>query len=230
MTLTLCGLIGSPFYRKIMTQLAEKGLPFETENLSPFQADDAFTKQNPLRRIPLLKDTDAGEGFLLPDSSAIFHYIERKYPTPSLTPADVSEYGRALWFEEYADTEMAGTIGLGVFRKMVFPQMNGQAPDIDGAMEVIRGKLITVHDYIEEALEGKKWLAGDAFSVADISVAVQYGNLAFTGYSPSAKRWPNITAFMKRVGEKESFAKPHIKAMTLFASMQQLEIDPVENL
>lgn len=230
MTLTLCGLLGSPFYRKIVTQLGEKNIPFETENLNPFQAGDEFTAQNPMRRIPLLKDDDAGADFMLPDSSAIFHYIERKYPEHPLLPSDNTEYGRALWFEEYADTEMASTIGLGIFRRMIFPQMNGKEPDIDGAMEVVRGKLITIHDYIEAALEGKTWLAGDMFSVADISVAVQYGNLAFTGYAPSATRWPNLAAFMKRIGKKESFAAPHIKAMSLFAAMKQLEVDPSENL
>ena len=230
MTLTLCGVLGSPFYRKIMCQLTEKGIPFETENLNPFQAGDDFTKQNPIRRIPLLKDTDAGDDFLLPDSSAIFHYIERKYPNSALTPEDTSEYGRALWFEEYADTEMAGTIGLGVFRKMIFPQMSGKEPDMDSALDVVRGKLTKIHDYIETSLDGKTWLAGDALSVADISVAVQYGNLAFTGYAPSASRWPNLAAFMKRIGSRPSFADPHIKAMTLFASMKQLEIDPSENL
>ena len=145
-------------------------------------------------------------------------------------PSDLANYGRALWFEEYADTEMASTIGLGIFRKIVFPQMQKQAPDIDGAMEVIRGKLIGINDYIEQSLEGRDWLVGDSFSVADISVAVQYGNLAFTGYSPSADRWPNIAAFLRRVGERDSFAGPHVKAVSVFANMQKIEIDPAEGL
>lgn len=230
MTLTLCGLLGSPFYRKIMTQLNEKGLEYETENLSPFGADDSFTAINPLRRIPLLKDSDNGADWVLPDSSAIFQYIERKYPEPSLMPEADADYGRALWFEEYADTEMAGTIGLGVFRPVVFPQMQRKAPDFEPALETIRGKLVTINDYIEAALHGREWLAGPRFSLADIAVAVQYGNLSFAGYVPSADRWPNLAAFMKRVGEHDSFAMPHIKAAGLFAEMQKIAVDPAENL
>lgn len=230
MTLTLCGLIGSPFFRKILTQLNEKGLAYETENLSPFGADENFTAVNPLRRIPVLKDSDNGDNWVLPDSSAIFQYIERKFPETSLLPKDHADYGRALWFEEYADTEMAATIGLGVFRPIVFPQMQGEPPVFEKALEVIRGKLVKIHDYLEKELEGKNWLAGADFSIADIAVAVQYANLSFAGYVPSATRWPNLAAFMKRVGERDSFAGPHIKAVGVFASMQKIEIDPSEGL
>ncbi|MBO6505951.1 MAG: glutathione S-transferase family protein [Kordiimonadaceae bacterium] len=230
MTLTVCGLIGSPFFRKILTQLNEKGVAYDVENVSPFGADENFTKMSPARRIPLLKDSDHGDDWVLPDSTAIFHYLEKKISEPALVPSDLADYGRALWFEEYADTEMASTIGLGIFRKIVFPQMQKKAPDIDGAMEVIRGKLIGINDYIEQSLEGREWLVGDSFSVADISVAVQYANLSFTGYVPSAERWPNISAFMRRVGERDSFAGPHVKAVGAFANMQKIEIDPAEGL
>lgn len=230
MTLTLCGLIASPFYRKIMTQLNEKGVAFETENLSPFQAGDEFTAINPIRRIPVLKDSESGPDFVLPDSSAIFQYIEKKYPQPSLMPDNLADYGRALWFEEYADTEMAAAIGLGVFRRIIFPQMKKQPPELDAALDIVRNKLPKIHDYVESQLNGKEWLAGPRFSLADIAVAVQYANLSYAGYVPSADRWPNLAAFMKRVGEKDSFAGPHIQGATVLASMEKLVIDPSEGL
>jgi len=230
MTLTVCGLIGSPFFRKICTQLNEKGIEYGVENLNPFQAGSDFTAVNPVRRIPLLKDSDVGDGFILPDSSAIFHYIERKYPTPSLLPEDNAEYGRALWLEEYADSEMASKIGLGVFRAVVFPQMAGGEPDLDAALKVIREKLPPIHDYLETQLTGKDWFAGDAFGLADIAIAVQYGNLAYAGYAPSSGRWPNLAAFMQRMGTKDSFAPLHIKGATYFANMKKVEIDPAEGL
>jgi glutathione S-transferase len=230
MTLTVCGLLGSPFFRKICTQLNEKDISFEIENLSPFKAGESFTAINPVRRIPLLKDSDEGKDFVLADSSAIFHYIERKHPTPSMMPESNAEYGKALWFEEYADTEMATKIGMGVFRSMVFPQMAGNEPETDKAMYYIREKLPEVHDYLEGQITGKQWFAGDRFGLADISIAVQYGNLAFTGYAPSEERWPNLRAFMTRMGEKDSFSSMHIKATRFFADMKKIEIDPSEGL
>lgn len=230
MTLTLCGLAGSPFYRKIMTVLLHKGIEFETEMLSPFQAGDDFTAINPMRRIPILKDSDMGDDFILADSSVMALYLEKKCPEPAVLPSDLADYGRTLWYEEYADTEMASTIGLGIFRPMVFPQMQKQAPEMEAALKVIRGKLITINDYIENQLEGKTWLVGETFSLADIAVGVQYGNLAYTGYSPSAERWPNIAAFLKRLGENDAFAKPYLTAAAAFAEMKKIEIDPAEGL
>ena len=44
MTLTICGLIGSPFFRKILTQLNEKGVAYDVENMSPFGADESLPK------------------------------------------------------------------------------------------------------------------------------------------------------------------------------------------
>lgn len=230
MTLTVCGLLGSPFYRKVCTALNEKGLEYETEMLNPFQAGEDFTDVNPMRRIPLLKDSDAGDDFILPDSSAILHYIERKHPTHPLLPSDLTEYGRALWYEEYADTEMASTIGLKVFRNIVFPQLAGKEPNLEPAIEAIREKLPSIHDYLEKELDGKEWLAGDMFSIADISVAVQYGNLAYTGYAPSPTRWPNLANYMRRIGARDSFASLHIRGATTFANMKKIELDPAEGL
>jgi glutathione S-transferase len=230
MALTVCGLPPSPFFRKICTQLNAKGIAYETEALNPFKAGEEFTVLNPLRRIPLLKDSDNGDDFVLPDSTAIFQYIERKHPETPLMPTDLGDYGRALWFEEYADTEMAMRIGLGVFRTVMFPQMAGKEPDFASALEVIREKLPPIHDYLENELGDNDWFVGNKLSLADISIGVQYGNLAFAGYTPSADRWPRLAAFMKRLGAEESFAKPHVQAATLFATMKQLEIDPAEGL
>ena len=230
MGLTVCGMAASPFYRKICIILDEKGIPYEIETLNPFQSGKDFTAQNPVRRIPLLKDSDVGDDFILPDSSVIAQYLERKHPTPPMMPLNTADYAKALWFEEYADTEMATNIGLKIFRPCMFPQMSGKDPDFEAAKKTIRENLPPIHDYLEKQLEGKKWFAGDFFSIADISIAVQYGNLAFTGYSPDPERWPNLAGFMARVGGKESFAQSHIQAALLFATFKKIEIDTTEGL
>ena len=228
MTLTVCGLAGSPFYRKICIILNEKNVPYKTEALNPFQSGDDFTKINPMRRIPILKDSDVGDDFILPDSSVIAQYIERKHPSPAVMPTDPAAYARALWFEEYADTEMASTIGLKIFRPCIFPQISGKEPDFDTARKGITERLPVILDYVEQALDGKSWLVEDTFSIADISVAVQLANLSFTGYIPCAERWPNLAAFMARIGAKDSFAIPHIDAASKFSTFKKIEIDPSE--
>ena len=36
--------------------------------------------------------------------------MRRTHPTPALYPSDPYEYARALWFEEYGDTALVGTV------------------------------------------------------------------------------------------------------------------------
>ena len=44
--------------------------------------------------------------FVLTDSSVICQYLEDKYPTPSLYPADIVKRAQARWLEEFADNRM----------------------------------------------------------------------------------------------------------------------------
>jgi len=228
MALTVCGVKLSPFVRKVRVQLIEKGVPHEVEPLNPFQAGDEFTAINPLRRIPFLKDADAGPDFTLPDSSAIAHYIERKHPENPMMPEKIADYGRALWFEEYADTELAAKAGVGVFRPMIFPQLSGKAPDQDSAIEGVR-KLAPLFDYLESQIKGRDWFAGDRFSLADISVATHFVNLGLTGVAPTPDRWPALDDFLSRAFARESFRTVNADHAEMEADLIKLNI-PAEDL
>lgn len=227
MGLIVCGANLSPFVRKIRVQLMEKGVPFTLEQLNPFQAGEEFTEQNPLRRIPILKDTDIGPDFVLPDSSVIAQYIEKKYPTPAMLPDDSADYGRALWFEEYADTELALKVGLGVFRPMVFPQMAGSEANTEDAL-IGAKKLAPVFDYLDGAIAGKTWFAGNKFGLADISVATHFMNLRFTGVAVCADRWPNLAAFIDRAFARETFAAVNAEHDKMIAGLKKLDVDAKE--
>ncbi|MBW2447589.1 MAG: glutathione S-transferase family protein, partial [Deltaproteobacteria bacterium] len=128
------GMKGSPFVRKVQVMLAEKGIAYDFEMASPFPPPDWFIEMNPAKRIPVLRDRSVGtEGpaGTIPDSSAICLYIERKHPEPALYPTDAFECGRAAWYEEFADNDLAGRVGLGLFRPIVMAPMMGKEPDVE---------------------------------------------------------------------------------------------------
>ncbi|MEL6257715.1 MAG: glutathione S-transferase family protein, partial [Pseudomonadota bacterium] len=128
MTLTLVGSILSPFVRKVRIVLAEKSVPYAHEDLIPFLAPDSFSEISPLRRIPVLIDPSVEPNWALPDSSAICSYLERRFPSPCMYPSKAVDLARALWIEEFADTEFSATIGQKIFRPMVvLPFMGGEA-------------------------------------------------------------------------------------------------------
>src|SRR5947208_41974 len=111
----LYGVNASPFVRKVRVALAEKGIPYEREDVIPINVTPEFRKISPLGKIPAFRDGER----TLSDSSVICAYLERTHPTPALYPSDPYEYARALWFEEYGDTALLSAIGPKIFFKKV---------------------------------------------------------------------------------------------------------------
>ena len=107
----------SPFVRKVAAVCIEKGVDFELDAVNVFDPPDWFREISPLKRIPVLRDTSiATEGVegTIADSSAICGFLEKKFPGNSVYPTDPHALGRALWIEEYADSHLAATGGLGI--------------------------------------------------------------------------------------------------------------------
>ncbi len=204
MGLIVYGAALSPFVRKTRVFLAEKGLDYTLENVNIFPPPDWFAEISPLKRIPVLKDEEAD--LFLADSSAICGYLEKKSSSPSLYPADAVDYGRALWFEEYGDSELAGHIGMGTFRPMVVGPLMGKEPDTATAKKTIDEKLPPYFQYLDEQAGGREFLVGDAFSIADIAIATQFVNYAHGGFNPDAEAYPNLTAYLARMHARPSFA------------------------
>ena len=207
--LVIYGMKGSPFVRKVQVLLAEKGLEYEFEMASPFPAPDWFKEISPAKRIPVLRDRSIGsEGVAgtIPDSSAICAYLERKYPEPPLYPRTDFDYARALWFEEYADSELAARVGLGLFRPLVMAALFGKQPDIERARKTLREDLPPLFDYLEKSISGRQWLVGDALGIVDIAVATQFVNFHHAGAKLDAARWPSLAAYIERIHARPSFA------------------------
>ncbi len=206
--LLIYGMKGSPFVRKVQVVLAEKGVPFDFEMVSPFPAD-WFVEISPAKRIPVLRDRSiASEGAAgtIADSSAICAYVERKHPEPPLYPRADFEHARALWFEEYADSELAMRVGLGLFRPMVMSRMFGKEPDVATARKTVHEQLPPLFDYLDRSIAGRSCLVGDTFGIADVAVATQFVNFHHAGAKIDAARWPALAAWIDGVLARPSFA------------------------
>lgn len=206
MGLIVYGAALSPFVRKTRVFLAEKGLDYTLEQVNIFPPPDWFKALSPLKRIPVLRDEEAGPDATLPDSSVICAYLERRKPEPALYPKDNFAYARALWFEEYADSELAGNVGMGIFRPVVVSKLMGKEPDRAAAEKTLTEKLPKYFDYLDKEIGGNAFLVGNAFSIADIAVATQFVNLAHAGYVPDATKWPNLSRYLKPIHARPSFA------------------------
>jgi glutathione S-transferase len=199
----------SPFVRKVEVVLREKHLEYDFENVNIMAKPDWFTEISPAGRIPVLRDRSIGtEGIrgTIPDSSAICAYLERKVPEPRVYPADAYDYGRAVWFEEYADTEMSSDVGLGIFRPLLFPRFQGKESDVVTARQTYQERLPRHFDYLERSLDGRRFLVGEALSIADIAIACGISQLDLVVGTPDAARWPALAAHYAAVAAHPGFA------------------------
>lgn len=75
----------SPFGRKVVIALYEKGIPFEMQWDIPWHEDTCVGQWNPLQQLPILI---ADDGETVYESSYILEWLEARYPVPPLVPGD----------------------------------------------------------------------------------------------------------------------------------------------
>jgi glutathione S-transferase len=203
MSIIIHGANASPFVRKVRVALAEKSIPYVLKPQMPGAAlaSPEYLKMSPLGKIPCLQDGD----YTLPDSSCIIAYLERTNPRPALYPEDPKQFGRALWYEEYADSKLTETIGAVFFQRIVRKLLLKQDADETIVRKKIDQDAPPVFDWLEGEIGDREWLVGTRFSIADLATASPFVNYAHAGEKPDAKRWPRLTAYLQRVHSRPSY-------------------------
>ena len=205
MALIVYGSTLSPFVRKVCVALGEKNLKYTLEQVSPAKPPPDYPQISPLKKIPALRDTDLPEPNSLCDSSVICDYLEHKFPKPPLYPSDPYLRARALWFEEYADSVVAQCAGRGLFFERVVKKLFGGKADESICQKTLNEDLPPLFDYLEKELGANDYFVGNAFSIADISIATMLVTFMHAGETVDAARWPRLAAFGTRLHARVSF-------------------------
>ena len=190
----------SPFVRKVLVFLAEKGLSAEHRLVAFHDKSPAFLGCSPLGKIPGFSDG----AYELADSTAICHYLERRYPMPALFPSTAEDYGQMVWFEEFADTVLIPAAGKVFFNLVVRPRFLNQPPDMAVVEKALADELPPLFDYLERTVAGT-FLAGSTLSLADIAVAVPFVNLQICDHPLDAARWPKLGGYVAGILARPSF-------------------------
>ena len=202
MSYTVIGSPISPFVRKVMVFLREKGVAYETENVNPFSPPEGFREVSPLGKIPALRH----DGRVVNDSSIICRYLERLHPEPAFYPADPYECARAEWIEEYFDGGAQPDIGPKVFMPLVLrPLITGQEPDETEPRRAIAEDLPPYFDYLDSQIGDSGYFVGESLTIADLSCGALLVNLRLAGVKIEGARWPRLNAHTKRMHGRESF-------------------------
>jgi GST-like protein len=145
---------------KISIALEELGLPYKMHRvfLGGEQLTPEFTKLNPNNKIPVLVD----DGLVLTESGAILIYLAEK--AGKLLPKDPKARIKTIEMVMFQMASIGPMMGqLIVFRG---PWQN-KAPEVSNRYFVESSRLFKV---LNARLEGKQYLVGDEFSIADIAV------------------------------------------------------------
>jgi GSH-dependent disulfide-bond oxidoreductase len=185
----------TPNGHKITMFLEETGLPYRlvpvdiTKNA---QFDDEFLKISPNNKIPAIVDQaplGGGEPVSIFESGAILIYLGRK--TGQLLPQDARGQSDAL---QWLFWQVAG---LGPMAGQLIFFLRSQdkiQPAIDRYWKET-GRLYRV---LNKQLESHEWLAGDSYSIADISAYTWAALHSLFGLSiedyPAVERWLEAVA------------------------------------
>ena len=193
----------SPFVRKVLAYAAEKGIELDSQPVAPGDPNPDFRAASPFGKMPAFADGD----YRLADSSAIIHYLEARHPEPVLIPAEPRTRGRTIWFEEFADSILAGCGAKMFFHRVVAPRFLKVPSDENVAATAERDELPPILDYLETVAPGADgYLVGDSLTLADIAVASPFANLRHLNIAFDAGRHPRTLAYVERILARSSFA------------------------
>lgn len=197
----LYGVGLSPFVRKTLVTLKEKGLGFEHQPVMPGDSSPSFRGISPLGKIPGFTDGD----FKICDSTAIITYVEAKFPEKPVLPAEPALRARTIWFEEFADTVLSAQVAPIFWNRVVMPRLMGQQGDEAAAAKAETEGLPPLFAYLEGQIPASNFLVGDRLTLADIAVVAQIVNLMHSGYEIDAATYPKLAAYVATILARGAF-------------------------
>jgi glutathione S-transferase len=230
---------GTPSPRRVKMCLIEKGLPFKIKWLNLALMDQkapSYLKLNPMGLVPTL----VHDGKTIFESNVINEYIEAQSPNPPLAPSNAYDQARMrMWFafendfgkpfrdaayETFAKDRLKN-IGITVdkLREEIGKRTSNKAylrfatevltTDRDDELiadrqQVLLEKMAQMEDRLAD---GRTWLCGEQFTLADIALAPRVDMFPVIGMTDLFRRFPRIGQFVERVKARPSWAASAIR-------------------
>lgn len=159
--------------------LAEKRIALETREVNLMSLEhqsESYARVNPLRAAPALQLDD---GAVLTESVAICRYIEFLHPEPALFGRGGREQAFVEMWQRRAEFSLLAPIA-HAFRHS-HPRMAAlEHPQFPDFAEAQRPRAVAMMRFLDETLSARRFLAGEAFTIADITafVAMELTKLA----------------------------------------------------
>lgn len=192
-----------PNPRALRMFLLEKGVDFPKITVDLMGAENRqapYTDKNPGGQLPALELDD---GRVIGETAAIFEYLEEKYPNPPLIGRTAEERAEARMWQRRVELKITEHLyngfrfaeGVELFR----PRMRVLPEAAEGLKATARDNLA----WLDALLAGKKFIAGDRFTIADIILycATDFGVSVGQPLDPALK---NLAAWKQNVASRPS--------------------------
>ena len=209
--LTLYGNLDSGNVYKVRLLLAHLGLAHRRVDVSQLRDEPmspAFRAINPIGKVPALRLSD---GRVLGESGAILHYLaqgSRFWPSEAWDQANVLRW---MFFEQYSHEP-----AIAVNRYLLRFSGEAEAHAERIAANAVKGAHALA--VMQQQLAAEDWLAGGAYSIADMALYAYTHVAEEGGFDLTA--YPAVTAWLWRIE-----AEPGHVAM-----LQESSVEPVARL
>jgi len=158
----------SPNGMRVNVFLAEKGIEVPTINIDVMAGDTKkpdYLAINSLGEVPVLELDD---GQVITESLAICRYFEVQHPEPSLMGTSATEQANIEMWTRRMEQQIFGSVGqIGLHEIPYFAAKLEQMPEYAAAQRRAFPKRLA---WLEsEISDGRPYIAGDDFSIADIT-------------------------------------------------------------
>ncbi|TIU33512.1 MAG: glutathione S-transferase family protein [Mesorhizobium sp.] len=210
MSLTLHFHPLASFCWKPLIAFYENDTPFTPVivDLGDEQSRAAFLKVSPTGKMPALRD-DARDRTVL-ESTIVIEYLAAYYPGPvELIPADIDLAIKVRQSDRFYDFYVQEPM-----QKIVGDRLRPQDKTDPFGVEQAREQLRNSYAIIEQEMQGKTWVVGETFTMADCaaSPALFYANKV----EPFGDRFPTVKRYHDRLLERPTFARVIEEAQPYF--------------
>lgn len=158
---------------------------------------EAFHELNPMGEVPVMVDGD----ITLTQSGVMQDYISSK--TGKLGGKSAAERREILRWQFWDNHKMSSQIGTTRFMMNFLPEEKRSADVI----AFLQGRTKAAYQVLDNALAGRRFLVGDALTIADLSCC---GYLYYPEpFGFDRADWPNIDAWLTRISETPGWKAPY---------------------
>jgi glutathione S-transferase len=167
----------SPFSERVRWAFDVKRVPYEKASYTVVGGEEELARLTGQRQVPVLVLEDR----VIPDSTAILEWLETCAPAVPLLPAAARERAQAMLYEELACAVLGPEARQLLVGRMLVAgderlvqygrflgRKYGHSEFVEGRARAAVRRALTI---FVQALEGRRYLVGDTFTRADLTLA-----------------------------------------------------------